>query len=492
MKKIIGLFLVVIMVLSLVACGGKETPSSNNTQNQGTADKDKKEEKKEDSGAATNTVELPPMTTENITLTFCSWDGDGNGFNEEMAKSFTEKYPNINIEIIPNPQATYNDGLINLASAGNLPDVFWYIGNVDIPLRNGWLGDFTEYFENDPETAQIVESVKVQGYFDGERKMAAPSKYLPYVVFLDKNLFNNLNVPMPSASWTYSEMLDTMKKMTVPEQGIFGYNTFTQIFTMAPIINQDAWGEFGWDGEKYDLTKDWAESITQHADFVRTKVHAPFFDTDEAEKAFGDRLLWAGSSGKIAMQLDAFWTINLFSQPEFTDKGINWVPYPVPKGDNAKTEHKPAFMDFGTISPTTKYPREAYEVLKFFGWGLDGWMARMDAYETMTREDGTKIYPFSDCLPLTSDQKAWDAVAKLLPDTPEMKAFFEHAKEPIPLGGAAQPGFSTFLEEDYVGIEAEIVNGEINAFDVAQELTDKLNARREEVMVDFQLLYPKN
>src|SRR5690625_5461862 len=110
--------------------------------------------------------------------------------------------------------------------------------------------------------------------------------------------------------------------MTILEEVICGYNTFTQIFTMAPIINKDAIGEFGWDGEKYDLTGDWADATTLHGELVRSGVHAPFFDTDEAEAAFGDRELWAASTGRVAMQLDAWWTVGLCKEPEFVDKGI--------------------------------------------------------------------------------------------------------------------------------------------------------------------------
>src|SRR5699024_4791344 len=201
-----------------------------------------------------------------------------------------------------------------------------------------------------------------------------------------------MNVVRTSADWTYSEMIDLMKKMTVPEEGIFGYNTFTKLVTMAPIVNQDGKGEFGWDGESYDLTKDWAEATNQHAEFVRSGVHAPLFDTDEAEAAFGDRLLWAANTGRLAMQLDAWWTIDLFSQPEFVDKGMNWVPYVVPKGDNAETLHKPAFIDFGAISAATEHPREAYEMLKFFGWGKEGWEAKIEAFKTLENEDGSKLF----------------------------------------------------------------------------------------------------
>jgi multiple sugar transport system substrate-binding protein len=431
---------------------------------------------------------LEEMTTEEITLSYASWMNPA--LNEFLANKFMEKYPNIKVELVQLDFATWNDGLTNLASTGELPDVYWYLGNVDVPIRNGWLGDITPYFEADPETENVLTTLKDQGYFDGERKMAAPMNYLPYTVFLDENLFKRLNVPMPSADWTYSEMTDLMKTMTVPEQGIYGYNTFTKLITMAPIVNQDAFGEFGWDGEKYDLTKDWAEAAALQSEYVRTKVHAPAFDSDEAEAAFGDRLLWSASTGKLAMQLDAWWTIDLFATPEFVDKGINWVPYPVPKGDNAQTLHKPAFVDFGAISSGTEHPREAYELMKFMGWGKDGWTAKIEAFETLTNEDGTKTFKNPYSLPIINDEEIWNKVEALLPQSQYFSDFLDRVKEPIPLGGASQPGFQTFLDEVYFGgeygdIEAATANGEVNPADVAQDLTDKLNQYREDALAEL-------
>lgn len=428
---------------------------------------------------------LPEMTTEDITLTYASW---ANGaFNQFMADQFMEKYPNINVEIVTVDQEIWNDGLTNLASAGQLPDVFWYQGNVDVPLINGWLGDLTPYWEADPESDDVLVTIKDQGYFDGERKMAAAVAYQPYTVFLDENLFNAQNVEMPSADWTYSEMTALMEEMTIPEQGIFGYNTYTLPLTMAPIVQDDAWGEFGWDGETYDLTGQWAEAAQMQGDYIQQGVHVPPFDTDAAEAAFGDRLLWAASTGKLAMQLDAWWTIGLFSTPEFVDKGINFVPYPVPQGDNAETQHKPAFIDFGSISAITEHPREAYELLKFMGWGSEGWEAKIEAFKTLTNENGDPLFTMPDGLPLIQNQAIWDEVEALLPQTQYVKDSLERMKEPIPLGGASQPGFQTFLEEAYFGgeygnVEQAIINGEVNAADVAPNLTEMINRYRDEAM----------
>jgi multiple sugar transport system substrate-binding protein len=462
-KKLLTLTMTALLTFSLAACSGGKT-----------------------GGAPVK--QLDAMTTEEITLSYASWQNPR--LDEEMAKKFMEKYPNIKVEVYSLDLGGYNDALLNMASAGNLPDAFWYLGNVDIPIMNGWMYDMTALFDGDPENDEVLETMKIQGRFNGSKKLAAPAQLYPFVIYLDKNLFERENVPMPSPDWKWTDMINTMKRMTIPEKGIYGYNTFTQLVTMAPIVQGDALGEFGWDGEKYDMTKYWAEGIQTHADLVRSKVHAPWFGSDEAEAAFGARDLWAANTGKLAMQLDAWWTIDLFSTPEFVDKGINWVPYVVPQGDNAKELNKPAFVDFGAVSAGTKHPREAYELLKFMGWGTEGWMAKLDIFENALNEDGSKAFRYPIGLPITGNKEVWDGVARLLPQTPEFKAFLERCKSPIPLGGASQPGFQTFLDEVYFGgewgnVEGAVIDGHIKAADIAAQLTEKLNQYRKETLEEL-------
>lgn len=444
--------------------------------------------KKEDTAKAEQKKELGEMTNENITLTYASWEN--SSLQQYLADKFMKKYPNIKVELVTVDQDVWNDGLTNLASAGQLPDAYWYQGNVDVPLVNGWLGDMTEYWENDPESEDTLDTVQSAGYLDGEKKVAAAVAYQPYTIFLDENLFKKLNVDMPSSDWKYTDMIELMKKMTVPEQGIYGYNDYTKLVTMAPIVQNDAIGEFGWDGKKFDLNKSWTNALNQQAEFVRTGVHAPFYDTDEAEAAFGDRTLWAASTGRVAMQLDAWWTKELFATDEFVNKGMNWVPYPVPQGDDAKTENKPAFIDFGSISSATEHPREAYELLKFMGWGQDGWKEKINAFKELKNEDGTATFKYPSGLPLTNNKEIWQAVEDGLPQNDYYKNFLEHAKNPIPLGGAVIPGFQTWLEEVYFGgeygdVENAVINGEVNASDIADDLTDKLNQYHEDAMKEI-------
>ena len=453
-------------------------------------------------GGDTSFDELPAMTEEEITLTVATWQQPS--LKQALKDGFEAKYPNITIELVEVDGEAWMDSLTNLASAGNLPDVFWYQADIAVPIRNGWLGDLTPYWNADPETADVLDTLKDQGVLpmvDGtEKKLAASVAYQPFTIFLDENLFSRFNVDMPSSDWKWSEMIALQQEMTIPEAGIFGYNTYTLPLTMSPIVNGDAVGEFGWDGEKYDLTGYWAEALQQHADYVQAGVHAPFFDTDEAEAAFGDRLLWSASSGRIAMQLDAWWTKTLFSTPEFVDKGIKWVPYPVPQGDNAQTLNKPAFVDFGSISPASDYPREAYEALKWFGWGADGWEVKLNHFATATLENGEKEFPFPDGLPMVKKASLWDGVKSQINDklTADGNAdqihyyesFLDNVKHPIPLGGSIHPGFQTFLVEQYFegeygNVEAETVADNLRAADIAADLTNKLNEIREETLAEL-------
>src|SRR5690625_3567744 len=115
-------------------------------------------------------AELPPMTEEEITLTYASWTP--NALNEYLAESFMKKYPNITVNLVTFDDGDWNDNILNLASIGELPDVFWYNGNLDIAIQNGWLGDLTEYYENDPENEKVLTTVQNDGYIGGDIKLA--------------------------------------------------------------------------------------------------------------------------------------------------------------------------------------------------------------------------------------------------------------------------------------------------------------------------------
>ena len=66
-------------------------------------------------------------------------------------------------------------------------------------------------------------------------------------------------------------------------------------------MTRDADGEFGFDFETgtYDLTGEWSEAAQLNAELIRTGVHAPLMETEEAAAAFGDPTIWPAATGQL-------------------------------------------------------------------------------------------------------------------------------------------------------------------------------------------------
>jgi multiple sugar transport system substrate-binding protein len=439
---------------------------------------------------------MPPMnTTDQITLRYAIWD-DYN-MTQYLADRFNEKYPNITIEIVRLPPGGYNEALMALAADNDFPDIFQYLGGLQNPINNGWLYDFTEFWDNDPEIDFYLDSLKPNTKIDGQRAMIMAAEYLPQVAFLDRSVFNRLNVPMPDYNWTYQEMLELVRTMTRPDQNIYGYNYYLGLITWAPVVLNDALSEFGWDGQNYQFEGAWADAVNLVAEFERNG-NQPIMWSDEWAAASGDAGMWPGNSGLVAMQFDAWWTLNnIYSKSEAIEKGVDMIPYVVPRGAGTLTNRKPAFIDFAGISAATKHPREAYEALVFMNISREGWMHRIDAFPIITDDAGNIRYDLPNCLPLNNCDEVWAAYRKLYPPDPSYDAFFALAREPVPLGGPVIPGFEMFMAEIYFGgdyngepnIELAVRNGLIDAHDVAADFNVRAREYYERAMEEFFLMY---
>ena len=498
MRKVLSLLLVLAMCISTFTACGKKNEATNGDASQdevvSTDDASTEDAATQDAGTqdAVSEKSLPPMTTEDITLTYASWENEI--LTTYQAEQFMKKYPNIKVEIVTIPLDGYNDALLNLIATGQMPDAFWILGEADFAIQNELLGDMTEFWENDPEADNVLTTINEGkfGYYGTDKKWATPVKFFPETIFANKTVFDKLNVDMPSTDWTWDDMVASIKKMTVPEQGIFGFNMFRSITTWYPIAaSDDVWGEFGWNGTSFDMTT-WADGINLQAELVNGGYHAPAYDSDEAEAAFGDRTTWAGYSGKIAYQFDAWWTFNnLFATQEYLDLGLVYVPYNIPRANGTTSTHSMGTLDFGGISSATEHAREAYELLKYMNWNEEGWLTKIDAYTTLTNADGSKIS--LDALPITLSETVWTKVREFFPGAddsygrgPYFDAFFAKCKEPIPYGGTIIPGFGTFIAEGYAGAEASVLVDGVNAQDLAPDLTEKANAANAAAMEAFK------
>ena len=182
------------------------------------------------SGTSSGTAERK----EPITLTYASWEEEE--LNQFLIQKFESKYEHITVNLVSLDQNSWEQGLFNLATTGDLPDAYWTFDLASAAV-NGWTRDITSIYDNDAYTKKINDDMKSAGLYDGVRYGVATRQF-PFVVFLNKTLFEQANVPLPSYNWTMDDMYKAAKALTVPRQNIYGLSDPIDYFRVFyPVAN---------------------------------------------------------------------------------------------------------------------------------------------------------------------------------------------------------------------------------------------------------------
>lgn len=510
MKRLIGLLLVLTMCIGLMSgCvfGSDEEDESTNTNdanNNSVTDNDAKKDNTDTTGDPTaepseesEPVGLPAMTEEEITLTYLNFDSEV--LTQELAKKFEEIYPNITVEVQYIAVADFGTTLLNLISAGNVPDAFMY-SDVDFALSNQLLYDMTDLWNADAENQNLLSTINEYGIgtYDSGRKWGTPMKFFPGAVWVDRSAMETLNLEMPRKDWTWDEMIQLIKDATDHTQtpAYYGLGAYTRLDSYYGIAaSQNIKGEFGWDGDGFDLSI-WAVGEQEFSDLKLNKYVSPDTETQRMEDWLGDWEGWSGASGRIAVSSEAYWTyMNIWDTDEYKlDMGINFVPYVIPSVEEVDgVANTIATMDMGGISSATEHPREAYELLKFMGWGVDGWKAKMEIFhdETITNSSDQPLIRDSLPAPISLDEELWADYRSLYPtdevDGPYWDVFFENCTRPVPYGWMSIAGYWTFCDEYFnnIGIHNLVDTGQAKASDYADEATEQANLYHKEAMMEY-------
>lgn len=411
-------------------------------------------------------AELAPMTTEEITLTYACWGQAEFGEPEvvqALIAQFEEAYPNINVEFVSIDQATWNEGLTNLAATGNLPDVFW-VFSVSGAVANEWALDLTDFFEQDPDAEALfpsmVSSTKIAG-----RNYSYPAVLFPHLVFMNKTLFEKYNVELPGYDWTWDDYFALAEELSHPEEYFFGVSNplYEDLF---PAAYNGGQGKFGWDGEAYHFDDVWVNAVETRANVINNKI-CEWMSEEEKEAVLGDPTAWPPGKGRTAMHIDWPWTIATFEQTVAPETGCEFVYYPLPKGPSGE---ELGIVDNGVISAATQYPREAWELAKWMTWAPQAALKRQETY----REVGASV----SRMPVVSTEEVWQDLADNAADN--LKGFYENIGNIVPSNWPVSPGWGEF-ETYYNGndILGQILRGEISAADVAGELEEMANQARD-------------
>lgn len=426
-KKLMTIVLVIALVLSMTACAEKEDKvEAVKTTSDNKADKDTSDSK--DSSADTS--------EEKITLTFATWgvsEESTTGIYKEIEDSYEALNPNVDIEYIGIPFGDIKQQTFVMSATGEAPDIIqthtaWFstyaTSDVAVPL-DGLLGDD---YVND-----LIPSLRADYTYNGELK-GIPWAPTPYVLYWNKELFEQAGLDPEQPPKTYAEMVEYAEAIsqlkTANGDKIYGLGEPTD---MVPINGMVALRNFyGFGGSIYDadgnVNVNTPEIVAAYDYYKHLAVNEL---TPTSAKLKDLRNLF--SIGRLGMYMDESGARNVFrnlsGEGEAFDAkwGVSLVPFNaeevsvsvgaahglVISKDSANKEAAAEFLKFVTGEDMMKAYHDAGDVLS--GRESIGSLPTMvdDEFSEVCVEQLTK---FSHTLPANAEgmEQAYLEIAKSL------------------------------------------------------------------------------
>lgn len=219
-----------------------------------------------------------------IHLSLYHWDNGGNTETDlvkEVCKEFEKENPNIavDVEII----SSYETQFQNFMASKNVPDVFCVPdGNFGTWVQTGVMLDLQDYWDNttniDKEhlAPSALQRYRWNGTTMGSGHLyCVPKDITPYVMYYNKDLFDEYGVPYPSAT----EIMDPYEANEMWKE--FGYNRGTVRFKTNGEMRL-------MDDHIYGVAKLYPEGLiwSNGADYLNEARNEALIDSDEFIEAY--------------------------------------------------------------------------------------------------------------------------------------------------------------------------------------------------------------
>lgn len=299
------------------------------------------------------------QTNQPVTLRYAIWDKNQAPAMQQIVTEFKKTRPNINVQVEVTPSAQYWTKLETAVTGGSAADVFWMNGpNIIKYASNGVIAPIDDQISADKVNLSNYPSSLVSLYTYQGKHYALPKDFDTVALWYNKSLFDAAGVKYPDETWDWTKLQETAKKLSNPAKGVWGiaaqmtsqegfYNTIPQ--NGGYVISEDK-KTSGYDKpEAIAGLKFWTDMIKDKSSPTQAQM------TDTTPLSFFE-------SGKVAMLYAGSWNAIEFAQNSYTRDKVDVAV--LPKGKARAT----VIHGLGNvISANTKYPKEAWEFVKFLG-----------------------------------------------------------------------------------------------------------------------------
>ena len=471
----------------------------------------------DDLGNGTNTGDNGSGTgskTRKTVVTFCSWNfgtEEENNLTRRRVEAFNKASSTIRIEmVVPVDGQGYDDFLATMASAGELPDVF-FVNSVPTAVINQWALDITSIAKADSEWEDIPSALRDSITYN-EHIYAVPAGQYYMGLFANLELIDDYLTGSKSAeemfapgAFSTEEWISVVKSMKdinhMDGTGVIGMNAVGDMINWLPATfdNTGKTKHFTWNGHEFDFRSEAlldalrviADLGDPQAQYVYDSIPATVGEGDDAEE-YRSLILGSGSAsdvfkaGRMGFIQEGSWA----GAYENVDFDCIFTSYPDGK--------VMAATDFVCLSKSTKHAAEAYEVAKYLTFGAEGVQAMFDILDN-NPDAGLSL----TCIPLNTKPEIsakWFSYIKMKGLQETFDAANQGKVEVIVEGNKTVPGFLKARYTFNTGISIEGVRegslltigdlvwdtcgGKISINDYINYMTKELNDKINQLVAD--------
>lgn len=325
---------------------------------------------------------IPDWQEKEITLKYATWqynNPDTVTIDTLMIEAFMDAYPNITVELqIVAEDAVWDEAFIGLLETESLPDVF-LVRRFENFLPMGILADITDYYDNDPDTDYILDSVRDLGLYNN-RRYIVPTFIYPQFWIVNLDLLAAANVEAPDYDWTWEQMEAIAKAVANPTTKILGIYGTAQYFYEYPKVLKVAsdpeignrWLSMSFDGTQFNYLDDvYWQAMNRMVAGMSEGYLVNSLDGDTLLDYYGNAEIDPRYAGHVAIWRQASWA----AKEHIPDFNFNFDIYPAPSGIGGGN------TDIAGVSSFCEHKDAAYQLLKWMSYGQDGLVTRYDLYE---------------------------------------------------------------------------------------------------------------
>ena len=169
---------------------------------------------------------------------------------DDAIRKFEEEHPGVRVRYVSGiPKGDYPEWLSEQMLMGKTPDVMMVLDSEFSRLVElGMLEDLDPWMEMDQDfdPEAYYETALMSGHIMGGQ-YALPMETVPYLMFVNKTLLNQENIPIPEEDYTFADLYDICRKVTkdtdgdgIPDQfGIYKYSWLDAAWANGAVMFSD-------------------------------------------------------------------------------------------------------------------------------------------------------------------------------------------------------------------------------------------------------------